>query len=58
MTRPLRKLHRRIFYALALGLVWLFIAAIALRRPAPLTPRIPDALRAPAGQAGQRGAAR
>lgn len=47
MIRSLRKIHRRTFLLLGLALALLFVAALALRRPAPVTPHIPDALLKP-----------
>jgi hypothetical protein len=44
MIRSLRSRHRAMITLLAAALIALFIAAIALRNPAPVTPNIPDAL--------------
>ncbi len=44
MIRRLRTSHRVMTAALAIVLIILFIAAIAARKPAPMTPRIPEKL--------------
>ncbi|MGH9843211.1 MAG: hypothetical protein ACREEM_31110 [Blastocatellia bacterium] len=49
MIRPLRKIHRLAFVVLSVALVLLFVVALWVRRPAPITPRIPDVLLQPGG---------
>jgi hypothetical protein len=44
MIRPLRVRHRRMITLLAVALIALFIAALVARKPAPVMPRIPEAL--------------
>lgn len=44
MIRSLRVRHRRMITLLAVALIALFIAALVARKPAPVTPRIPEAL--------------
>ncbi len=53
MIRPLRRLHRLLIVLLAFILIVLFIASLAVRKPAPINPQLPNVfLQAPAG--GQR----
>ena len=44
MILQLRMRHRVMITALAIALIILFIAAIAARKPIPVTPRIPEKL--------------
>jgi len=44
MIRSLRTTHLRVFIVLSIALALLFVAVMLVRRPAPITPRIPDAL--------------
>ena len=44
MIRPLRTRHRRMITLLAVALIALFVAAMVARKPAPVTPRIPETL--------------
>ena len=47
MIRSLRKTHLRAFIILSIVLPLLFLAAVLVRKSAPITPRIPDALLQP-----------
>jgi hypothetical protein len=49
MIRPLRARHRMMITALAIALAVLFIAAIAVRKPAPIIPQLPAKLTQPGG---------
>jgi hypothetical protein len=44
MIRPLRARHRALIRLLTVGLIGLFIAALIVGQPAPVTPNIPEAL--------------
>lgn len=44
MIQPLRKTHRMIFFALAVLLPLLFIAALAVRKPVPVNKPFPPQL--------------
>ena len=44
MTHPLRTRHRRMITLLAVALIALFVASLVARKPAPVTPRIPEKL--------------
>jgi hypothetical protein len=44
MIQPLRKMHRLIFFALAVLLPLLFIAALAVRKPMPVNQPFPSQL--------------
>ena len=44
MIQSLRKTHRLIFLVLAVLLPLLLIAALAVRRPAPVNPQLPSQL--------------
>lgn len=53
MIRSLRSRHRVMIAALTVALIVLFIAVLVVRKPAPVTPNIPGALRkTPTGDGG------
>jgi hypothetical protein len=51
MTRSLRQRQRALITVLTVLLALLFIAALLARRPAPVSPRLPEALQQNAGGA-------